>query len=153
MSNTGDFINPDHLQQIQKSLNDLIQSADKNRLEFSKLLLTIYTPVTSGLLLLSISIKYNMFAEKVLFLFIATTAVLIIFSTLIEKFVYYLISKKIAQTYVDYVRETGKHLYEPMYGKQWQNAILKYQPYITIGLLMINLFSALAFIYIKSLLP
>lgn len=144
-------IDPNDLNTIVESYNKLIQNADKERDNFSKILLTIYTPVTSGLVFLSTSIKFegDLGYEKLSFAMIVLSSVLIVFSTLVEKFSDILIANTVGETYTAHVRKTGKHLGQPMGGKPWQTFLIDIQTYLRPILLIINIASILWFAMLR----
>lgn len=143
------IVDPNDVQIVARTFNKLLDESDQERRIFSKLLLTIYTPVTSGLFFLSTSLVLNNNREKISFLITVASGILIVFSALLENLGYFLISKSIAGVYVEHVKKTGKHLNNPMYGKEWQNKLAEMQVYIMVILLVVNLLSAMCFIYFK----
>lgn len=144
-------INSDDYKTIAESHNSLIASTDKDRKVFSKTLLTIYTPVSSGLLFLSTTLSFKNNPEKAYFLIIVTSGVLIVISALIERFGYYLISRHMTETYLAHVRKTGRHLDKPIGGKKWQSTLVEAQIFIMLALLVINIGSVLLFVYERVL--
>ncbi len=146
-----DQIDPNDQDIIVKTFNKTIEDADKERDDFLKILLTIYTPVTSGLVFLSTTIRFDggLGYEKISFLFILGSSVLIVLSSLIEKLAYVLIAINIGETYTAHVRETGKHLNKPLYGKPWQSFLVECQPYLKLVLILINVISIFWFTLLR----
>ncbi|MFA6974122.1 MAG: hypothetical protein WC238_05295 [Parcubacteria group bacterium] len=143
------FVDQNDVYTIVNSYNNLIERSDEDRRIFSKLLLTIYTPVSSGLLFLSINLSLENNHEKITFFAISLTSILIVFSALAENFGYYLISKNAATTYINNVKKTGKHYGSPLGGTKWQDKLVEWQIYIMVILITINLSSVLYFVFIR----
>lgn len=148
---TDQYIDNDELISIADTFNEVISSSDKKRLDFSKTLLAIYTPVTSGLLFLSTSIQLGNIAQKVVFLMAVTTSSSIVLSALIERLAYFLSSKTIAEKFTKHVRGTGKHTNGPLKGEKWQNKLISSQVYIMSFLVLVNIVSVVIFVYLKVL--
>lgn len=142
-----DYIRPENLKDVADGFNNFIGRADRDRSEFSKLLLTIYTPVSSGLLLLATRLSFRTNYQKVVFLAVATSSILIVLSALLEKLGYFLSSQTQAKKYVDHVRKTGEHLSKPVSGKRWEIRLISAQVYILATLLLINMVFVLLTIY------
>lgn len=143
-----------NLREAVKIVELLISKTDDRRLDFSKVLLTIYTPVSSGLLFLSTSIVFDCDLERYAFLTLATSSVLIVISALIERLGYFLISNEQTRVYVQRLKESVKNntpeiLYQPLDGKNWHSNIVKSQVFIMTALVVVNLMSALTFIYLR----
>ena len=147
----SDQIDPNDLDIIIKTFNKTIQTGDRERNDFLKIILTIYTPVTSGLVFLSTSLKFSNPAqqEKLSFALIVISSVLIVFSSLIEKYAYILIANSIGEEYTAYVRKTGKHYSQPMGGKPWQSFLIESQIYIRPVLITVNIACILWFTLIR----
>lgn len=144
-------IDPNDMQDIANMFNSLNKKVDDKRLKFSNTLLTIYTAVTSGLVVLATSIGFDSVVEQVSFLIIVTTSVLIIFSSIVERFGYFLTSKTGADTYFEHVRKTGKHLNKPFGGSKWQSNLIKVQIFIILASFFINICAVLVFVYTRIL--
>lgn len=144
-----DKLDPNDEQTIVNVFNKLINESDQERRIFSKLLLTIYIPVTSGLFFLSTFLKIDNRFEKFSFLIVVVSAILIVFSALLENLGYFFISKHQAEVYSKHARETGKHFNNPIFGKEWQTKLVEMQVYIMTILLVVNLLSAMSFIFLK----
>ncbi|MEI7891224.1 MAG: hypothetical protein WCI36_04645 [bacterium] len=146
-----DQIDPNDQNIIVKTFNKVIQDGDAERNDFLKIILTIYTPVTSGLVFLSTTLKFNKYGqqEKLSFSLIVISSVLIVFSALIEKFAYILIADSIGEEYTAYVRKTGKHLNRPINGRPWQTFLVESQTYIRPILIGINMACILWFTLIN----
>lgn len=144
-------IDPNDQDVIVKTFNKTIEDADKERNDFLKILLTIYTPVTSGLVFLSTTLEFEggLGYEKLSFLLIVISSVLIVLSSLIEKLAYILIAINIGKTYTAHVRETGKHLNKPLYGKPWQSFLVECQTYTRPVLILVNVSSILWFTLLR----
>ena len=144
-----DKLDPNDEPTIMRVFNKLINEADKERRIFSKLLLTIYTPVTSGLFFLSTSVSLDTNYEKFSFFIIILTAALIVLSALLENLFYFLIIRESAEVYTKHARETGKHLVGPFGGKAWQSKFIEIQTFVMTALLFVNLISVLFFVYLN----
>jgi hypothetical protein len=142
-------VDPNDEKTIATTFNKLVKIVDDERRIFSKLLLTIYTPVTSGLFFISNSIILEDNCKKYFFLVITITSTMIVFSALLENLGYFLISREMTDVYTKHVRETGKHLVGPFSGKSWQSNFIEMQIYIMTFLLMVNLLSVIAFISLR----
>lgn len=140
-------IDPAHTGDIAETFTKLIRQSDDNRIDFLKLLLAIYTPVTSGIFFLSTSIKLISQNEKHLFVSVATSSALIVLSSLVVQLVYFLSAEERAKKYVDHIKETGKHFNKPLYGKKWHSKIIRSFTMLAAGLLLLNIVSVLGFIY------
>lgn len=145
----ADKLDPNDEPTIIRVFNKLINETDKERRTFSKLLLTIYTPITSGLFFLSISLSLDTKYQKILFFIIVITSVLIVLLALLENLFYFLITKESAEIYTAHVRKTGKHLNGPFGGKIWKTRVIEIQIFAMTALLFLNLISILIFIYLK----
>lgn len=146
-----EYIDSDELASIAETFNKVIENSDKKRLDFSKTLLVIYTPVTSGLLFLSTNLRFDSTYQKVIFLIAVTTSSTIVLSALIERFAYFLSSKTIADKFTKHVRDTGKHTSGPLGGKKWQNKLISSQVYVMGLLVLVNILSVVVFVYLKVL--
>jgi hypothetical protein len=144
-------IDPNDLKIIGDTYNKLGGISDKYRLDYSKVLLTIYTPVTSGILYLSTILHFKGGEEKVTFLVITTSSALIVISALIERFGYYLISRSQNDKYINHVRKTGKHFDKPLLGEKWQSTLVESQIFVMTALLTINVISVVLFVFQKVL--
>jgi len=142
-------IDSNDLKDIAENHNILIADTDKDRKVFSKTLLTIYTPVTSGLLFLSTTLRFHSDSEKVFYLIVTLTSVSIVISALLERFGYYLISKQMTEKYLSHVRKTGKHLTGILGGQKWQSKLVEAQIYIMMGFLLINVLAVFIFVFIN----
>lgn len=136
------------LKSIADTYNMVIQRSDKRRLDFSGLLIAIYTPVSSGLAFVALSVTLASKAEKLAFLATAISSVLIIFCALAERLGYFLIAQTQAKKYIGHVKETGGHFNEPLVGDRWQLKLVTYQIPLQIILLCVNLLSILTLITI-----
>ena len=136
---------------IVQTFNKTIKDADKERNDFLKILLTIYTPVTSGLVFLSTTLKFegSLGYEKLSFSLIIISSVLIVLSSLIEKLAYILIAIYIGESYTAHVRKTGRHLNEPLYGRAWQSFLVECQIYLKPILIAINVVGILWFTMLR----
>ncbi len=145
------MIDPNDQDIIVKTFNKTIEATDKERDDFLKILLTIYTPVTSGLVFLSTTLKFEggLGYEKLSFSLIIISSVLIVLFSLIEKLAYILIAIHIGETYTAHVRETGKHLNRPLYGKNWQSFLIECQVYLKPILIIVNVISILWFTLLR----
>jgi len=144
-------IKPGHEKNIAESVNDLIGGSDKDRKDFLKLLLTIYTPVASGLFFLSTKPLQLTGLEKLAFLIVSTSAVLIVLLTLLIFFTYFLSSTKVAKNYLEEVSKTGEHYNKQLLGKKWHSWFIRCGTLIIASLLILNLLGVLLFVYGKVL--
>lgn len=143
------IFNPTHLPTIARRSTELIKHADSRLLEFLKLLLTIYTPVSSGLFFLSAKIVSENWLQRISFLIVSTTAVFIVLSSLVVFFTYFLISTAIAKKYVDEVNNTGEDYEKQITGKRWHSKVINVMTFATASLVSLNLLSVLIYIYSK----
>lgn len=147
MDESKKYIKPGDLPDVAHGFNTFGKKADNRRLEFSKLLLTVYTPVSSGLVFLSTNLEFENNAQRVFFLILATSSVLIVLSALLERLGYFLISETQAKKFVSHVHKTGKALNKPVYGKKWHSKLVGAQIWILFSLLLVNVFSGLCAVY------
>jgi hypothetical protein len=144
---SDDFIKAEDVGSIAKSFNELTASSDENREKYANALLTIYTPVLSGLFFLTTKMTFQGSVQKTLFLTVVTTSGLIVLSGLIQKFLYFKTSDTMGKKFAKHVRETGKHVSGPLSGNRWEIKLLAYQVYIMTLLLLVNLVAIIIFAY------
>ncbi len=142
-------VNENDIPDIASTYSMLTARTDSQREKFSNSLLSIYTPVTSGLLFLSIQIKLQGNLQKSLFLIIVTTSACIVLISLFEKFMYYLTAKSGAQMFVDYFNATGKHINSPVHGRPIENLLLIPLIYILVFMVVINILSVVIFVFTR----
>jgi hypothetical protein len=147
----NDYIKPEHVIEVAEGFNKFHSRSDKDRSEFSKLMLTVYTPVTSGIFFLSTKLNFSNNYQKVAFLIVATSAALIVLAALAEKLGYFLTSKTQAKKFVDHVHKTGRALHTPVYGKKWETNLISIQAYLSAVLLIINVISSVIAIFFFTL--
>jgi hypothetical protein len=119
-------ISSQNLEEVARQFNSFTKRADDNRKSYTSLLLTIYTPVSAGLLLFSTKPIFINQYEKVGFLVVATSSVFIVLCVLLERLGYFFIANTQGKKFEKHVNKTGTPLYEPVYGQRWQNALAKY---------------------------
>ncbi|MDB5181147.1 MAG: hypothetical protein JWO54_910 [Candidatus Saccharibacteria bacterium] len=139
------------LRSIAETFTELGERSDNRRKDFSKTLLIIYTPVSSGLVFLSTSLDTNSDIQKISFLIMILSSVLIVLCAILERLGSFLITKTIANTFAKYVRETRKHTTGPLYGKDWQAKLVSSQVYLLCGLLIINMIASTVFVFTNVL--
>jgi len=136
------------LEPIAETFNKLIARSDKSRLDFSKTLLTIYTPVTSGFVFLATTFKFADIYQKITFLIALTSGALIVVSALTERYGYSRSSTAVAKSFIDHVNQTGKHTTTPLYCKGWHKKLISYQIFIMSVALLVNILAITVFVYL-----
>jgi len=133
--------------QISSTYTKLIVNTDQSRLNFSNTALTIYTAFSSGLFLLSTSLVITNTFEKVAFLTVFITGVLIVLLSLVERYAYFLIANNIGEFYTKHVRKTGEHYSGQMGGTPFQSILASIPIHLVMVLIFVNLVASIAFVF------
>lgn len=139
------------LASIAETFTLLTQRSDENREKFSKTLLTIYTPITSGLVFLATTFTFTGNLQKISFLTAITSGAIIVISAIIERFGYYLSAATVIKSFVNHVNKTGKHTTTQLSGKHWHNILISCQIFIMLISLFVNILATIIFVYLVVL--
>ncbi len=134
------------LKPISETFTELVSDSDRRRRDLLKLLLTIYTPVSSGLFYLSLTANLVDVPEKMLFLVISLAAILIVLGSLSVFLLDFLSATEVARKFTNYVNDTGKHPIEPLYPKEWHSKLMTITMKLVVFTLFVNILGVLAFI-------
>lgn len=136
---------------IAGAVSERIKITDQHRESFSKILLSVYAPVTSGLVFFSGNITFQggRGMEKIAFMLIITSSILLVLTAFVEKFGYILISNTITNILVDHANTTGKVYTDSMNGKDWETNLVTFQTYLRPILIVINSVGVLWFVMLR----
>ena len=154
-NNSGEiFIAFDVLGKIKIESEEVLKLLRKERENFSKILLTIYTPITSGLVFLSTSVvdkfEGRLGFERLSFSIIIFSSVLIVLFALIERFSYVLAWNERNRVYWDHVYKTGKPIGDGIFrSNPWIAFLIKSQVYLQPILIIVNVTSILWFTMLR----
>ena len=135
-------MDPNHLKDISETYSKLVKKADQRRLVFLRLLIVIYTPVTSGLFYINLTQEVKLFLLYFAVLFSSAFVVLL---SLLTYLGYMLTSEDVAKFYVEKINETGKHYNKPLYGKRKNTRLITESTTLAIIMLIVNIVSILAY--------
>jgi hypothetical protein len=136
-------------------MNELIVRSDEARNKVSTTLITIYGAATSGLFTLIIgaptSIASFINAERILFLTVLITSVLIVFISIMHKILTYFSIKQVGEVHAQRMREERTHIAGGLFPNHHISSIILAIPFMQSFLILTNIASIAGFGFLKVL--
>lgn len=133
--------------EIAKWHNKLSDRSADSINNFCNALLTIFTPVTSGLVFLTTSLEFQSAYQRYVFTAVITLSGLIVLLSLTQKYVKTLVAGNIYKQFIEYFNKTGKPYSQQLRGKSLPSILLRIIPFTLYVLLVCNIISMLLFAY------